>query len=65
MHTESWLVQLATGTKKRVDHWVRDFVFKLNGMPKSTNLNVLPLVLYNMIVGMDWMYLHKTKEDCY
>lgn len=53
VHAESWLVQLATGTKKRVHHWVRACVFDLNGMPTSTHLNVIPLGSYNMILGMD------------
>jgi len=42
-HAEYWLVQLATGTKKRVHHWVRACAFYLNGMPTTTHLNVLPL----------------------
>jgi len=34
-------------------------------MPRTTNLNVLPLGSYNMLLGMDWLYLHRTKVDCY
>eukprot|EP00253_Pinus_taeda_P004224 PITA_04224 len=59
VHEESWLVQLTTGTKKRVHQ------FDLNGMPISAHLNVLPLRSYNMLLDMDWIYLHKTKVDCY
>ena len=65
LHAKSWLVQLATGTKKRVHHWVRYCVFDLNGMPTTTHLNVLLLGSYNMLLGMDWLYLHRTKVDCY
>jgi len=65
VHAESWLVQLATSTKKRVHYWVRVCAFELNGMPTITHLNVLPLGLYNMILGMDWLYLHRTKVDCF
>ena len=65
MHAKSWLVQLAIGTKKRAHHWVRVYAFDLNGMPISAHLNVLPLVLYNMLLGMDWLYLHRTKVDFY
>ena len=65
MHAESWLVQLATGTKKRVHNWVRACAVELNGMPTTMHLNVLPLGSYNMILGMDWMYLHITKVDFY
>ena len=65
VHVESCLVQLATGTKKRVHHWVRVCAFELNGMPTSTHLNVPPLGSYNVILGMDWLYIHKTKVDYY
>jgi len=34
-------------------------------MPTSTHLNVLPLGSYSMILGIYWLYLHKTKVDCY
>jgi len=52
LHVESWLVQLAIGTKKRVHHWVRAYAFDLNGMPTTTHLNVLLLGSYNMLLGM-------------
>eukprot|EP00253_Pinus_taeda_P005974 PITA_05974 len=65
VHTESWLVQLDVGTKKRVHHWVRACAFELNGMSTSAHLNVLPLGLYNMLMGMDWLYPHRTKVDFY
>jgi len=65
LHVESWLVQLATSTKKRVHHWVRSCAFELNGMSTSTHLNVLHLGSYNMMLGMDWLYIHMTKVDYY
>ena len=34
-------------------------------MSTSTHLNVFSLSLYSMILGMDWLYLHRTKVDCY
>lgn len=58
-------MKLDTGTKKRVHHWVRTCAFELNGMPISVHLNVLLLGSYNMILGMDWLYLHRTKVDFY
>lgn len=53
MHVESWLVQLVTCMKKRVHHWVRACAFELNGMPTTTQLNVLPLDSHSMLLGMD------------
>ena len=51
--------------KKRVHHWARTCAFELNGMPTTTHLKVLPLGSYIMLLGMDWLYLHKTKVDFY
>ena len=65
VHVESWFVQLATGTKKRVHHWVRVCEFELNGIPTTTHLNVLPLGSYSILLGMDLLYLHRAKVDCY
>lgn len=59
------LVKLDIGTKKRVHHWVRDSAFELNGMLTLMNLNVLPFGSYNILLGMEWLYLHMTKVDCY
>lgn len=32
VHSEYWLVQLATSTKKIFHHWVRACIFELNGI---------------------------------
>ena len=58
-------MQLSIATKKRVHHWVRACAFDLNGMTTMTYLNVLPLGSYNVLLGMDCLYLHKNKIDCY
>ena len=42
-HTKSWLVQLATGTKRKVVDFISDFEFSLDGQNIKTNLNILPL----------------------
>ena len=42
-HSETWLVQLDTGKKRRIEHWVKTFPIKVNEMPMTTNLNVIPL----------------------
>lgn len=65
VHEKSRFVQLAMGTKRRVHHWVRYCTFELNGMPTSTHLNVFPLGLKSMILGMNWLFLHRTKLGCY
>jgi len=34
-------------------------------MPTLAHLNVFLLISYNMFLGMAWLYLHRTKVDCY
>lgn len=58
-------MQLATSTKKRVHYWVRTCAFELNGMLALAHPNLLPLGLYNILLGMDWLYNHRTKVYCY
>jgi len=54
-HTNSWLVQLAIGTKRKVVDFIFDLEFNLDGQKIRTNLNILPLGSYDMIIGMDWL----------
>ena len=39
--------------------------FELNGMPTSAHLNVLLLGSYGMLLGMDCLYIDRTKVYCY
>ena len=64
-HAEYWLDQFPIGTKNPTHHWVRACEIDFNGMPTTTHLNVSPFGSYNMLLGMDWSYLHRTKVDCY
>jgi hypothetical protein len=43
-HEKSWLVQLATGTKRKVIELVKSCPVDRNGLSTTTELNVLPLV---------------------
>jgi predicted aspartyl protease len=60
-----WLVQLATGAKRKVANFIFDVEFSLDGQKIRTNLNILPLGSYDMIIGMDWLEQHKAVLDCY
>ena len=64
-HTKSWLVQLATRTKRKVVDFISNFEFILDGKNIRTNLNILPLGSYDVIIGMDWLEKHKAVLDCY
>jgi hypothetical protein len=63
--TKPWLVQLATGTKRKVVEAIPACQLMLGDFPTQATLNVLPLVSYDLLVGMDWLAAHKAKLDCY
>jgi predicted aspartyl protease len=64
-HEKSWLVQLAIGAKRKVVNFIFDLEFSLDGQKIRTNLNILPLGSYDMIIGMDWLEQHKVVLDSY
>jgi hypothetical protein len=51
-HTKSWLVQLATGTKRMVTDAIPTSQFIMNGLPTRETLNMLPLGYYDLLIGM-------------
>ena len=64
-HRKSWLVQLATGTKRKVSEIVEKLRVDMDGLFTYANLNILPLGSYDIPIGMDWLEAHKVKLDCY
>jgi len=64
-HGKSWLVQLATGTKRKVSEVVEKCPLMLNDLPSQAELNVLPLGSYDILISMDWLDVHKSKLYCY
>jgi len=66
-----WLVQLATGAKRRVLAKINNCPLTIAGQPVVADLNVLPLGSYDVLIGMDWLEKHwslvnyKTKTICY
>jgi hypothetical protein len=52
-HEKSWLVQLATGTKRRINELVKEFPVHMNGTNTKADLNVIPLGSYDYLIGMD------------
>jgi hypothetical protein len=59
------LVQLATGTKRRVVEVIPACQLMLGEFPTQATLNVLPLGSYDLLTGMDWLAAHKARLDCY
>jgi hypothetical protein len=64
-HLKSWLVQLATGTKRKLIEFIPACQFIMNELPTQATLNMLPLRSYDLLIGMDWLATHKTKLDHY
>ena len=58
-HTKPWLVQLATGAKRKVTDFIVDCEVKLQDHKTRNDLNILPLGSYDMIIGMDWLERNK------
>jgi hypothetical protein len=63
-HGKSWLVQLATGTKRKVTKLIKSFPVDMNGLSTRAELNVLPLGSYDCLIGMDWLDQHHAILDC-
>jgi hypothetical protein len=63
-HEKSWLVQLATGTKRKVTELVKSCPVDMNGLSTKVELNILPLGSYDCLIGMDWLDQHHAILDC-
>ena len=59
-----WLVQLATGTKRRVMAKVKSCPIVIAGQPVVADLNILPLGSYDVLIGMDWLEKHWALVNC-
>jgi hypothetical protein len=57
-HERSWLVQLATGTERKVTELVKSSSIDMNGLSMKAELNVLPSGSYDYLIGMDWLDQH-------
>lgn len=61
---KSWLVQLATGTKRKVVIFIESSELFMNDLQTHVNLNVLPLGSYDVLIGMDWLQKNKVILNC-
>ena len=62
---KSWLIQLATGTKRRVTYFVKKCEFYMNNFKTKDDLNTLPLGSYDLLIGMDCLEKHKVVLNYY
>ena len=61
----SWLVQLATGAKRKVNCFVKKCAVVMDQFETIVKLNVLPLGSYDILIGMDWLEQHRVILNCY
>ena len=61
----SWLVQLATGAKRKVTCFVKECAVVMDHFETIVKLNVLPLGSYDLLIGMDWLEQHRVILNCY
>ena len=61
----SWLVQLATGAKRKVTCFVKECAVVMDHFETVEKLNVLPLGSYDLLIGMDWLDQHRVILNCY
>jgi hypothetical protein len=59
------LVQLATGTKRRIHDMVKSCSISINGVNTSTDMNIIPFRFYDVLIGMDWLDKHHVVLDCH
>jgi hypothetical protein len=58
------LVQLATGTKRRINDIVKGCPISLNGVNTVVDMNIIPLRSYDTLIRMDWLDKHHVVVDC-
>jgi hypothetical protein len=57
------LVQLAIGTKRKINEIVKDYPLDMDGFSTIADLNIIPLGSYAVLIGMDWLDAHHAVLD--
>ena len=52
-------------TKRKVSEVVEKFPLVMDGLVTYADLNVLPLGSYDMLIGMEWLEVHRARIGCY
>lgn len=61
----SWDVEMVSGAKIFVESLVKECVVDFIPFTTTSDLCILPLGSYGVILGMDWLSAHKAKVDYY
>ena len=57
-------MELASGFRVSTDIVVFDCMIRMKYFSTSTNLRVIPLGLYDIVFGMDWLEQHQVVMNC-
>jgi hypothetical protein len=64
-YKKSWLVQLATGAKRKINELVEYCPIDMNGLNTKVYVKIIPLGSYDCLIGMDWLEKNHAILDCY
>jgi hypothetical protein len=64
-HIKAWLAQLATRSKRKVAEVVEACPISVEGFQTQANLNILPLISYDVLLGMYQLAIHKENLNYY
>jgi hypothetical protein len=64
-HGKSWLVQLDTGAKRKVNEMVNSCLMDMNGLSTREDLNIFPLGSHDCLIGIDWLEQHHAILYCH
>jgi hypothetical protein len=64
-HGKPFLVQLATGAKRKVNEMVKSCLMDMNGLNPKVDLDIFPLGSFDCVIGMDWLDQHHAILYCH
>jgi hypothetical protein len=62
-HGKSWLVQLSTESRRKVNEMVKSCLIDMNRLNTKAYLNIFRLGSYDCLIRMDWLDQHHTLLD--
>jgi hypothetical protein len=57
------LVQQTTITKRKINEIIKGCPIDMNGVNTISDLNIIPLGSYDILIGMDWLDMHHSILD--
>ena len=64
-NNKSWLVQLATEARRKINDLVKYCPIDMNGLNTKVGVTIIPLGSYDFLIGMDWLEKHHDFLDLY